>query len=207
MGGFSVSGNDRRLTPKIIYMPIGKSKTIAQGDALIRTTVAGATTGGKPVVRILTATDITTNAYIETAVTIGTIGVSLVDAVADSSGYAGTRVVPSGPAAASGVIYGLPTYPAGLAADADGFSMIPVALWGEGNRFRVKLKSGTASQALVGTKAGIDLTSGVFTIDTAATTKTHKIVAWDDQDLTASIVIVELLAVYDQYQLGLNSAA
>jgi hypothetical protein len=171
----------------------GKSTTIQGGEPVILVTDAALTTASNPVLRSVVADDI---ADFADSPVIGFMGFALHDAVTDSSGFAGTQNVYASKASAAEPRRVIPSYGAGQPMDPNiSYSTMMVALAYPGTIFRGKLKSGTASNLLLGL-AGLDLTAGVYTVDPSATTKIFSVVGWDPSN--TAYVYFEVISTYCQ---------
>jgi len=185
------------------YEVCADSTTAQAGDPVVKTTNSSLTTSSVPVFRPVLAADISA-LYKESSSVCGILGFNCDYWKTDSSGVANTPNTPSTKSGSAEPVRPAPTLASIVPNDpTTTYAMSGVYYMQPGVRARVKVKSTvTPSAAIVGTTAGIDLTSGVYTLDTAATTKIFLITDWYSNDLTT--VEVELLPAYQQLALGNN---
>jgi len=171
--------------PPRLGFPNGKSTTIQGGEPVVLTTASALTTASNKVVRTLLAADIAALYQDGSSNVCGILGFACHDAVTNSSGVANQQHVYSGKSALGEPTFALPSYGLGQPADTNiGYTEIMVWIADPNTVFKGKLIStSTASNLLIG-PAGIDLTSGVFTVAPSATTKILDIIAWDPSDTT-----------------------
>lgn len=198
------SRNGLGVVPRLPFLN-GKSTTIQAGHPVVITTNATYTTSSYPVVRSLVAGDISAS-YQEGGSTAGILGFSLEDYVTTSGGVDSTQFVYSAKAGAAEPVLVIPSYHAGVPVDPTIlYTKMMVALALPGVVFRGKLGGGgttTATEALVNTKAGIDLNAGVYTVDTSESVKPLTIIGWDVNN--TAYVYFEVQQTYCQLTTGVN---
>lgn len=171
--------------PDIAYPLNAKSETINVGDPLVLTTDSDETTGSTPVARVLLAADVSAS-YQEGGATAGIYGFAAASAVTDASGVASSAPAYANKLASAEPTLQVPTYGASIDVDPNiGYTRIKTFVAHPHIVFRGKLGGGgttTASAALIGTSAGIDIASGVFTVDTSESVKPLTIVGWDQSN-------------------------
>lgn len=185
MSNFEYAYNRNGKVPFIEYALNAKSATVKAGDPLVRSYHADISTASNPVVRRLTAADITAD-YLQTA-KAGIYGFAAHDFITNSSGVPSTPTSYANKAASADPIYALPSYGSGLAVDPTiSYGQAKVYVATPDMVFRGKLGGGgttTMSNVLVGTLAGIDIAAvTTFTIDTSEPDKVIIIVGWDQID-------------------------
>ena len=185
------------------------------GVPLCLSTYTGLTTSSMPVLRPLLPADITA-LFTQTTVA-GIYGFAKHGFKTDSSGIANKQSVYSGKSAYAEPISNVPSIGFSLNTEpTNGYTRSTTWLAVPGMRFWAKLYTGlTASQALVETNAGIDITGSgttaspyVYTVNTAGNSiagtppgsdvKTLRIVDWDQYDPDKLKVLVEVRAAYCQ---------
>ncbi len=177
--------------PLIRYYIGHKSAVDNVGDPLVLTTAAAETTSSYPVARKLLAADVTAS-YLQGGVIGGLLGF-LAASYYSTSGGAPTSQPAAGSASAAGQpVLQIPQYGAGIPVDENiSYGKMKVWVADDSAEFWGKLGGGgttTATAALVGTRAGIDISgsgsTAIFTVDTSESSKPLQITGWDPLDTT-----------------------
>ena len=191
----------KRSVTREPHFPMAKSTAFNYGDVLVLTTVSALTTSSAQVLRPLLAADITAAYQDGSAHVCGIHSICPYTETTNSSGIVATQPSVTNVAAAARPIYALPGVSAGYAVDPNiGHSLLNPIIADSQTWFRAPLLAsiGAATAAMVGATAGIDLTSGIFTVDTGATTKILEIVKIADGDPAGNIVYVRVLPAFQQ---------
>lgn len=193
--------------PKLTHKLNGKSRTLYGFDPVVLSSHSGVISASSgPAIRHLAAADVSAS-YQEGGANAGVFGfLASEGGTVDSSGIMGTRPVPSSKLSTKEPNFMMPTYAFGLTPDPNtGYTLVPVYYAIPGIQFKCKLGGGgtlVGSNALIGTKAGIDISGTTFTLDTSETVKPLNIVDWDPNDTT--YVWAEVDVDYCQYLTGVN---
>ena len=203
MPGFTPGKVEGKKNFSVKRRPIGKSVDLILGDIVVLTTVSAKTTSAMPVLRPLLAADIAALYQDGSGNVCGIFGVATHTHSTNSSGIVATQPSVTNVAASARPIYALPGVSAGYEVDAtNGFSLDTPVIADDQTLFYARLLTGSASNILTGTQAGIDLTSGVYTVNTSATTKIFTIEGYDPQDPFDTAVYVRVLPAFQQYSTG-----
>lgn len=203
MPGFTAGKVVGKKNFSVAKRPIGKSVDLVSGDIVVLTTVSAKTTSSTPVIRPLLAADIAALYQDGSGNVCGIFGIAQHTQSTNSSGIVATQPSVTNVAASARPIYALPGVSAGYEVDPNvGFSLDNPIIADDTTLFRANLVTGTATSAIVGTLAGVDLTSGVYTVSTSATTKIFTIEDIDDQDPNGTAVYVRVLPAFQQYSTG-----
>lgn len=206
--GFKLYGK-QNLTR--IKRAAAKSTAYVAGDLIVVSTYSSLTDNSMSVARPLLAGDISANYKLaDTTTMAGILAFALHTESANASGIIATQPSVTNVAAAARPIYALPGYGAGMEVEGtNGHSQLQFGLIDSQTILRMALLGslGAATSAHIDALAGVDLTSGLYTVDTGATDKCFKIVDIDDQAPEGNIVYVRLLETFQQNLVGVPYAA
>lgn len=157
--------------PLIKYYPNAKSTTINVGDLMALSSANAVTVNNMVVCRPVLSGDIT-GFYKDVSGNIcGLLGISLAGSVTNSSGVPTGLPPTSGVSAFTQPALNVPAYALGIPPEpTNGYAMHPVLIFQPGQKFWGKLLIGNTTQANVGKIYGVNLTAGVFAIDTTIVT-------------------------------------